>query len=288
MLVSLTLSLEMGTPRRNPYTRQVSFSPDDLPTRRAITQRGRTRSAAILGVTGEVLITLGLIIGFFWVWFVFINDVVAGAGQNRAGAELSESFQTDADLETFGKAWGSSAGRASQDEPPVVESGPVGQAFATLYVPRFGADYQRPIGEGVDLATVLNSPRLGVGRYPETQDLGELGNFAIAGHRTTYGAAFADIGELRVGDRIYVETREGWFVYRFRNLEYVWPDAINVLNEIPRFSGIDPDERILTMTSCHPRFSEAERVIAYSVFDSWYPRSEGPPSEISHLVGFAS
>jgi sortase A len=63
---------------------------------------------------------------------------------------------------------------------------------------------------------------------------------------------------------------------------------MSVLDEIPRFAGAEPLERILTMTSCHPRFSEAERIIAYSVFESWYPRESGPPTEISHLVGFAS
>lgn len=241
-----------------------------------------------MGVTGEVLITLGVLTGFFWVWFVVLNDVVVGAEQNSAGAALSQSFQEETPVLSFGKAWGSSAGRAAAMDPPVVEAGVEGKAFATLYVPRFGANYQRPIAEGVDVDSVLNSSTLGVGRYTETQNLGELGNFAIAGHRNSYGAAFGEIGELRMGDRVYVETREGWFVYRFRNLEYVWPEAINVLNEIPRFTGVEPQERILTMTSCHPRFSVAERVIAYSVFDSWYPRAEGPPSEISHWVGLSS
>ena len=247
-----------------------------------------SRRSAILGVTGELLITAGALMGLFWVWFIFINDVVVGVEQNTAGTELSQSFSEEADALTFGKAYGSSEGRADGGEPPVVVADGEGQAYATLYIPRFGEDFSRPIAEGVDLPTVLNNPRLGVGRYPETQDLGEVGNFAIAAHRTTYGAPFADIGELRVGDRIYVETREGWFVYRFRNLEYVWPTAMSVLDEIPRFTGAEPLERILTMTSCHPRFSEAERIIAYSVFESWYPRESGPPSEISHLVGFAS
>jgi sortase A len=251
-------------------------------------QRRRSRRVAIIGVTGELLITVGVLTGLFWVWFIFINDVVVGASQNTAGAELSQSFQDDAADLTFGKAYGSSSGRVDAGDPPVLENMTSGQAFATLYVPRFGENFVRPIAEGVDLPTVLNNSRLGVGRYPETQALGEIGNFAVAAHRTTYGAPFANIGELRAGDRIYIETQEGWYVYRFRNLEYVWPTAMNVLNEVPRFSDIDPTERILTMTSCHPRFSEAERVIAYSVFESWYPRESGPPSEISGLVGFAS
>lgn len=255
-------------------------------TRRVRSRRYR-RSAAI-GVTGEILITAGVLIGLFWVWFIVINDAIVGFSQNTAGSELSQSFQADATQQSFGKAYGSSSGRQDAGEPPVVSGHPEGEAFATLYVPRFGPNFARPIAEGVELATVLNNPRLGVGRYPETQALGELGNFAVAAHRTTYGAPFANIGELRVGDRIYIETKEGWYVYRFRNLEYVWPTAISVLNEVPRFSGVDPTERILTMTSCHPKLSEAERVIAYSVFESWYPRESGPPSEISLLVGFSS
>lgn len=250
--------------------------------------RRGARRAAVLGVTGEALITAGVLIGFFWLWFVVINDVVVGSSQNTAGSELSQSFQEEADEERFGKTYGSSAGRLDAGDPPVVTEVAVGQAFATMYVPRFGLDFVRPIAEGVDLPTILNNPRLGVGRYPETQALGEVGNFAVAAHRTTFGAPFADIGELRVGDRIYIETQAGWYVYRFRNLEYVWPTTISVLNEVPRFSSVDPTERILTMTSCHPKLSEAERVIAYSVFESWYPRESGPPSEISALVGFSS
>lgn len=242
---------------------------------------------AVLGVTGEVLMTLGVVVGLFWVWFVFVNDIVAGSSQNEAGAELAAEFQQD--YETgISKARGTSAGKVDAGDPPITEAVAEGQAFATLYVPRFGENYVRPIAEGVDMDTVLNNTRLGVGRYTETQNLGELGNFAIAAHRTTYGAPFANIAELRVGDRIFVETEEGWYAYRFRNHEYVWPTALSVLNDVPRFSDVEPVERVLTMTSCHPRFSEAERIIAYAVFDDWYPRDSGPPSEIAHLVGLGT
>jgi sortase A len=87
-----------------------------------------------------------------------------------------------------------------------------------MYVPRFGADYVRSIAEGVDLETVLNSRKLGVGRYLESNLLGEPGNFAVAAHRTTWGAPFGNIAELRIGDRIYIEVPEGWYSYKFRNL----------------------------------------------------------------------
>jgi len=166
----------------------------------------------------------------------------------------------------------------------VLERAAEGQPIALLYVPRFGDNYVRTIGEGVDLPSVLNSQSLGVGRYPETSQFGEVGNVGIAGHRTTYGASFANIGELRVGDRIYVEVEDGWFEYRFRNLEYVWPTEIDVLAPIPHQPDAEATERLLTMTSCHPRFSEAERIIAYSVFEAWYPRSGGPPAAIADIA----
>ena len=87
---------------------------------------------------------------------------------------------------------------------------------------------------------------------------------------------------------LYVEVEEGWFAYSFRNLEYVWPTDVDVLNPFPREIVDAANGYILTMTSCHPRFSEAERIIAYSVLDQWYPRSEGPPPEISEIVSGAA
>jgi sortase A len=47
---------------------------------------------------------------------------------------------------------------------------------------------------------------------------------------------------------------------------------------------VDPTARLLTMTSCNPKFSAAERMIAYSVLESWQPVSAGPPAAIANLV----
>ena len=97
-----------------------------------------------------------------------------------------------------------------------------GTRFGSVLVPRFGADYYRPIAEGVSTRTVLNKGGQ-FGHYPSTQMPGAVGNFAIAAHRTTYGASLGQIAELRVGDHIFIETEDGWYQYEFRNLEYVHP-----------------------------------------------------------------
>jgi sortase A len=131
---------------------------------------------------------------------------------------------------------------------------------------------------------VLNNRKTGVGHYPQTQMPGEVGNFAVAAHRTTYGAGFHDINSLLVGDSIYVETADGWYKYVYRGTEYVRPTGVGVLEPVPQVAGVASTDRIITMTSCHPYFSAAERIIAYGVFETWFPRAGGPPPEIATLV----
>jgi sortase A len=253
-----------------------------------VQQRRKRKFHAFVGVLGEVSLTLGVVLGLFWVWHLVINDWIQGAQQSSYAQSVAEQWEEPRLDRSRTDTPENQAPFATSLEPPVAEAAGVGESFALLYVPRFGDTYVRAIAEGVDLTTVLNNPQLGVGRYPQSSGLGEMGNFAIAGHRTTYGAPFAKIDELRVGDRFYVEVDQGWHSYEFRNLEYVLPTAMDVLNEFPRVQGDDPSTRIITLTSCHPRFSDAERIIAYGVYEGWYPRADGPPADIAQLVGTQS
>lgn len=158
-----------------------------------------------------------------------------------------------------------------------------GETFAIMYVPRFGEDSQRRIAEGTGL-NVLNSTQLGVGHYPGTQLPGEVGNFAIAAHRSAYGGGMHEIEQLQLGDAIYIQTAEAWYTYRFRDYEYVTPDAVDVLAPVPHHPGVAPHDRIITLTTCNPLYSTAERLIAYGVLESWQPASAGPPEDIASTV----
>lgn len=244
--------------------------------------RARAR-ISVVGVLGELLITLGVLVLLFIGWYVWLNDVIVGGEQTQAASELREEWAEQGREE-----------RGEAGEPPPVqqgldpslapvpaEPGGVNEAFATLLVPRFGADYARTIAQGIDVREVLNSRRTGVGHYPGTQMPGELGNFAIAAHRNANGAPFGNLVDLRVGDRVYVETVDGWYEYAFRGLEYVLPTQVDVIAPVPRLPGAEPGERILTMTTCNPLFSTAERAIAYSVMTAWYPRAGGMPAELA-------
>lgn len=235
-----------------------------------------------IGISGELLMTAGLFVLLFLGWHVWFNDLVQGAAQDRAAATLSNSWTASAVGQTeFDRATGTSDGAIVEVKPPVVKAVKDAQSFATILIPRFGGRYERTVAESVDVEKVLNNHITGVGHYPGTAALGEIGNFAVAGHRTTYGAPFGEVDKLRVGDRIYLETEMGWYVYRFRNLEFVYPTEVSVLNPVPQLL-VGAKDRILTMTSCHPKLSAAERIIAYSVFESFVPRENGAPSEVAY------
>ena len=158
------------------------------------------------------------------------------------------------------------------------------QPFAVLYVPRLGPEWKRIIKQTVDVDQVLNSYTAGVGHYPDTQMPGAVGNFAVAGHDSGWGNAFIDLSKLRLNDAIYVQTTDGWYTYRFRNFEYVQPSAVSVLYPVPRQQNATPKDRIMTITTCNPPFHAGERLIAYTLFDSWQPLSAGPPAEIAAQV----
>jgi len=252
-----------------------------FPSRRTI--RRQSKLMQLIGVTGEILITFGVLMGLFLTWYLVWNDIIQGQQQKQAATSLANEWRTQEPVQAEPESVEPSV-MPSDEEPPIVRSPEAGEAFALLYVPRFGSEYVRRIAEGVDLETVLNNKALGVGRYSQSNQLGEIGNFALAAHRTTWGASFGGIGDLRIGDRIFVEVSEGWHSYAFRNLEYVWATETEVLNSFPKLRVEAENSRIITLTSCHPRFSLAERIIAYGVYEGWYPRAGGPPNDLAGIV----
>ncbi len=95
--------------------------------------------------------------------------------------------------------------------------------------------------------------RNGAGHMPDTPLPGQPGNSVISGHRTTYGAPFHEFDQLRPGDRIEVETAIGTHGYEVREVFVVAPTDVWVTE--PREGGW------LTLTTCHPKYSAAERLI---------------------------
>lgn len=231
---------------------------------------GRRRSPGhrVAGVVGEILITAGVLLALFVIWQVWWTDVIA----DRAAEGHIQ--QWEASLPEVPHA----VGPARTDEPPAETPVAAGVQFATMHVPAWGSDWQFPIAAGVDYATVLDAGF--VGHYSETALPGQLGNMGVAGHRQSYGRPFYAVDELHPGDEIIVRSAQAWYVYRVTGHEIIRPHEVDVLAPVPRDHGAQPTERMLTLTTCHPLWSIAERYVVYAELDHWIDPAQGRPEAL--------
>lgn len=247
---------------------------------------GARRRGSVAGVIGEVLVTVGAVVLLYVGWQLWFGDWIIGAQNDASGTRLSQQW-TPAGAQPVPTASpdASPSPSGAPDAAPAPVLGPPGdgQVFGVLLVPRFGADYAVRIAGGVTRARTLDP--IGIGHYPGTQMPGGVGNVALAAHRLTHGGSFKNLETLRVGDAVVIQTKDGWYTYRFRNLEYVKPTAVQVLDAVPQRSTAADGERYLTMMTCAPIYSLAERAVAYSVFESFTPASAGPPAALTTAGG---
>jgi sortase A len=138
-------------------------------------------------------------------------------------------------------------------EPPrrVLARQPLeGDAIGKISIPSIGVS--EFVVEGTDTANLRKGP----GHYPSTPLPGERGTAAIAGHRTTYGAPFRHLDDLRAGQPVAVDLPYGRYVYRVERIRIVDDQDLSVLRRV----GYDR----LVLTACHPLYSAAERVVAFA------------------------
>lgn len=86
--------------------------------------------------------------------------------------------------------------------------------------------------------------------------------FAVAGHRTTYGAPFYKLDRLKRGDRIFLDTPYARFRYVVAKTTVVLPDDVGVLRD--RGYG-------LVLTTCTPPYSASHRLIVWAVLERATP-----------------
>lgn len=210
----------------------------------------------LAGLLGELLLTAGVVLLLFVGWQLWWTDVVSDAD----AAQVVDTLQAD-------------FGDPEWVQPKHVK---IGDAFAIVRIPRFGATFARPLYEG----TTRDVLQRGIGHYVSTAMPGEIGNLAMAGHRTTYGKPFNRIAELKKGDVVLVETKAAWYVYRISGKEIVPPTQVSVLLPVPDQPDAEPTAAVLTMTSCHPEFSARERYVAHATLDASYPHDQGVPADV--------
>ncbi|HEY5880946.1 MAG TPA: class E sortase [Nakamurella sp.] len=260
---------------------------------------------------GELLITLGVVVLLFVVYEVYVTDLF---GERKQAAATVAVDRVWAQAETTATVLAQGADQMVTDPRERVPryDPAVGEGFAKLRIPALGADYVFTVVEGTDPDDLY----IGPGHYPQTQLPGEPGNFAVAGHRVSKGSPFNDLGLLNSCDAVVAETQDDWFVYRVLPMadeEATWagtPRArcAGVSVQTGAYAGVfgreitlptdyaqvlpvptvlsttvPPDaQRLITLTTCHPQFSDAERMIIHGVLVGSYAKAPGfLPPELS-------
>lgn len=219
--------------------------------------RGRGRGG--LFWTGTALVLVGLVLLGYVAWQFFGTNLVAHHRQQQL-------------IDRTEKAWkqgGSTTIAGKRDR--------VGSAEALVRIPRFGPDYVVPVQAGVSQDVLAE----GFGHFPGSVRPGQVGNYAIAGHRVTHGEPLRHMPDLRPGDRVVVETRNRTYTYRLDtdpNKLIVTFHDIWVVSPLPRNpeGGVEPaqrpGQRLITLTTCSELFHTDNRMIAFGHLVSSRPR----------------
>lgn len=234
----------------------------------------RTTPATVLrtGVQGlgEVLITLGVVVLLLAAYQVWGKSAVIASHQDDLDRQLEQSWDS-ADPTV------ASAADGSDEEGGEVAPPPPGDAIARLHIPAL--EQRWVVVEGVSLDDIRYAP----GRYPNGAMPGEVGNFAVAGHRNP--GTFWDLDRVVAGDTVVVETRAQWHVYRVTRNHIVSPLATEVVAPVPGEPGAAPSEAMLTLTTCHPKWDNDERLIVHAELVDQRPHGEGRPDVLAGTGG---
>jgi sortase A len=239
----------------------------------------------VVGGIGRTLITLGLLMFAFVAYQLWGTGIQTAQAQRSLSREFDELVSntvatttttvqpttTTAAVPTTGDTSPVAPAPTTTIAPVLPAAKPIPDAekgVARLEIPRIGLN--RIVVEGATADALTKGP----GHFPETPLPGQLGNAAVAGHRTTHLAPFFDIDKLQPGDEIIVTTLNGRYVYHVTGTEVVSPDDYAAV--IPT---TDVTKATLTLVSCTPRYSASNRIVVRSelVPDQSDPLTEAAP-----------
>jgi len=200
---------------------------------------------------GELMITSGLVILLFAGYEVYGKTAIVDAKQKNLDNALSQQWDTPPKV----------TNKPSGKPPP-------GGSVARLYIPRLKNHWV--VVEGVSQKDIAFAP----GHYPDSADPGKTGNFAIAGHRVR--SIFWDLDKMKNGDAIVVETKTDWYVYRVAKVRIVRPNQVEVVDPTP--PGFTSGDKLLTLTTCNPKWDNYQRLIVHASLQASTLRSAGRPA----------
>jgi len=231
-----------------------------------------------VGWTGRILISVGVLLFAFVAYQLWGTGIQTAQAQNRLEDEFEALLDTatslpptpttappttappttvpDGAAPTTTAATDAATTTSSTVPPAVISPPPLGDPLGRLSIPSIGLE--KILISGVRPGDLEDGP----GHFPETPLPGQLGNAAIAGHRTTHGAPFLRIDEVEIGDDVVVQTLAGTYTYVVTGQQIVAPTDYQKV--IPT---VDPSTATLTLTSCHPRYSTRERIVITATID---------------------
>ncbi|MFG2671651.1 class E sortase [Streptomyces sp. NPDC048445] len=228
----------------------------------------------IVRTFSELCITIGALIVLFVVYVLFWTGVKA-AGATEGQIDDLQRQWAQGTISAPAPSASASAPAPGAPKTPAPKAYRDGKPFAMLYIPRFGKGWDWPILENTEVKTLQK----GLGHYRGTARPGATGNFAVAGHRRTYGDPFKDFPKLRPGDPVLVTDGTTWFTYRIDKKPYrTVPSDIGVIDPVPRKSGFEGPGRYLTLTTCDPEWGSSHRLIAWAHLDATQPVTDGRPA----------
>ncbi|WP_420834002.1 class E sortase [Streptomyces antarcticus] len=210
----------------------------------------RSVLAGFLSLLGELLITVGLVLGLFVAYSLWWTNVLADRQASARGDEIRQQWLAPP-----------APGPSEPAEPGALDTGG-GVGF--LHVPAMkNGEVLVKRGTAPD---VLNDGVAGYYTEPVKSALpwDASGNFSLAAHRDGHGAKFHNIDKVRDGDAIVFETRDTWYVYKvFAELRQTSKYNVDVISPVPKESGRTAPGRYITLTTCTPVYTSKYRYVVW-------------------------
>jgi sortase A len=222
-------------------------------------RRGVHRFGTILMIVGAIVIVYAGVILF---WGDPITALYADWRQHELSSTLDREIRdwsADPAVAAAIQAHGQADARTRATELRVLREDADrfarevrgGQPFGRLTIGRIGLSVV--VVQGTDWLHDLSQ---GPGHYTNTHFPGQGTTAAIAGHRTTFGAWFRHINDIKDGDWITLQMPYATFHYRVQYHQVVPNDDWKII----RPQGYER----LVLSACHPLYSSSHRWIVYA------------------------
>ena len=202
----------------------------------------------VFGLLGELFFTFSALVLLFLIYQLWFTTELAKSQHDVVARDFQELLiESATDFQA-------AEGQSPTGEPvvSVIETSEV-QGLGLIYIPALrGEVWGLPVVSGTGDRALAQ----GVGHYEKTELPGEIGNFAIAGHRATNGEPFAYFERLRAGDMVYLHTTAGWFSYQLVQDQKIQETEVWVLEDDPIGLG---SQKLITLTTCDPRWNSTRR-----------------------------